>query len=181
MNAARTPLSKTIRRFGQAREGVAAVEFSLIAIPFFFLTFGLAEVGLMGLAQTSLNFAVADAGRQIRTGQAQLGGVTFADVQEQICGGLNQFMSLDCAGVLYLDVQRFNTFDEINGIAGPVTAGEFDDSGFAFEPGGPNDIVVVRAYYRWRTITPMFETLLGNTSDGERILASSMLFRNEPY
>lgn len=181
MNPPSATPKNALRRFGQAREGVAAIEFGLIAVPFFFLTFGLAEVGLMGLAQTSLNFAVSDAGRQIRTGQAQLGGVTYVEVQEEICDGLNAFMALECAGAFYLDVQRFNSFDEINDIEGPISAGVFDDSGFGFEPGVANDYIVVRAYYRWHTITPMFENLLGNVAGGERILASSMMFRNEPY
>jgi hypothetical protein len=40
---------------------------------------------------------------------------------------------------------------------------------------------VVRAYYRWRPLTPLFEGLIGNTTNGERILVSAMMFRNEPF
>jgi hypothetical protein len=39
----------------------------------------------------------------------------------------------------------------------------------------------VRAYYRWRIMTPMFETVFQNIEGGERVLAATMMFRNEPY
>ena len=174
-------LRRLVRRFGRAREGVTAIEFGLVATPFFFLIFGLAEVGMLGLAQTSLNFAVADAGRQIRTGQAQLNGLTEAEIQQRICGNLNDFMVMSCAGALYIDVETFESFVAASPMASPVVDGVFDDSGFAYAPGGPNDIVVVRAFYRWSVITPMFEALLGNVAGGERLLSSTMMFRNEPY
>ena len=40
-------LRRLVRRFGRAREGVTAIEFGLVATPFFFLIFGLAEVGIV--------------------------------------------------------------------------------------------------------------------------------------
>jgi Flp pilus assembly protein TadG len=172
---------KALRRFSRAREGVSAVEFSLVATPFFFLTFGLAEVGMLGLAQTSLNFAVYDAGRQIRTGQAQLGGLTHAEIETMVCDGLNKFIRMSCAETLYLDVQRFDSFVDAAPISDPVTDGVFNDAGFSYLPGGPDDIVVVRAFYRWQVLTPLFEGLLGNINGGDRLLSSTMMFRNEPY
>ncbi len=172
---------KAFGRFGRAREGATAVEFGLIALPFFFLTFGLAEVAMLGFAQTSLNFAVSDAGRQIRTGQAQQNGVTYAEIQDQICDGLNEFMALSCENTLYLDVDQFDSFLDASAMESPIDEGNFVDTGFAYDPGGASEIVVVRAYFRWSIVTPMFENIFGNVSGGERILSSTMMFRNEPY
>lgn len=174
-------IRKAFGRFGRAREGATAVEFGLIVLPFFFLTFGLAEVAMLGFAQTSLNFAVSDAGRLIRTGQAQQNGVTYTEIQNQICDGLNEFMALSCENTLYLDVERFDSFLDASTLDSPIDAGNFVDTGFGYAPGGASEIVVVRAYFRWSIVTPMFENIFGNVSGGERILSSTMMFRNEPY
>lgn len=172
---------RTLRRFGRARRGSAAVEFSIVVVPFFLLTFGLAEVSMLGFAQTSLDFAVAETARQIRTGQAQINGVSYSDIQDELCEELNNFMVVGCEGNLYLDVDRFDSFVDIGANNTPIQDGEFQASGFGFSPGAPSDIVVVRAYYRWQIMTPLFQGIFANTSAGERILVSTMMFRNEPY
>jgi Flp pilus assembly protein TadG len=171
------------RRFARARRGSAAVEFSIVALPFFVLMFGLAEVAMIGFAQTSLDFAVSETARQIRTGQAQMGGLSRADIEEQLCDEVNNFIILSCGGNLFLDVKQFASFvDAGNDNNDPINDdGEFDDSGFGYQPGAPADIIVVRAYYRWHVMTPMFEPVFQNISGGDRILVSTMMFRNEPY
>lgn len=174
-------LNRARRRFGKARRGSAAVEFAFVVLPFFLLTFGTAEIALIGLAQSSLNFAVADAGRLIRTGQAQTGGVTEAEISQMICDRLNNFMVMSCIDTLYLDVDRFDSFVDVQGQQNALQNGNFDEGVLGYEPGDPSQIVVVRAYYRWRMITPMFERILANVGSGDRILVSTMMFRNEPY
>lgn len=170
------------RRFGRAREGMAALEFAIVVLPFFLLTIGLAEISMIGFAQTSLDFAVSETARQIRTGQAQMGGLTEGEIQERLCDEVNNFVVLSCDGNLFLDVNRFDSFvDAENGVQNPIQDNEFQDPGFQYNPGAPSDIVVVRAYYRWEIMTPMFEPVFSNVSHGQRILVSTMMFRNEPY
>ena len=173
---------KALRRFARARRGSAAVEFALVLMPFFLLTFGLAEVSMIGFAQTSLDFAVSETARQIRTGQAQTTGVTEAQIRAQLCSELNNFIVMGCDGNLYLDVRRFNSFvDASNNAQAPIQNNQFNSGGMGYQPGQPSDIVVVRAYYRWKVMTPLFEPIFQNISGGERILVSTMMFRNEPY
>ena len=169
-----------LRRFGAAREGAAAVEFALIAMPFFLLTFALAEVTMAGFAQTSLDFAVANTSRQVRTGEVQTDGVTAEQLKSDICDTMNWLLAADCDGNLYLDIDTYESFVDVDP-AMPIEDGELNEGGFGFDPGEPSDIVVVRAFYRWRTITPYFEQIFANTNNGERILASTMMFRNEPF
>jgi Flp pilus assembly protein TadG len=171
---------RALRRFARARNGAAALEFALVAVPFFLLIIGLAEVSMIGFAQTSLNFAVSDVARDIRTGRAQLDGATQADMESRLCDGMGQFLVLNCEDNLFLDVNRFDSFLSVN-VDDPIQNDEFDSGGFVFQPGAPADIVVVRAYYRWRVITPMFESAFQNVSGGERVLSATMMFRNEPY
>jgi Flp pilus assembly protein TadG len=173
---------KAFRRFGRAREGIAALEFAIVALPFFLLTIGLAEISMIGFAQTSLDFAVSETARQIRTGEAQMGGLDEDQIQQRLCDEVNGFVVLDCDGNLFIDVNRFDSFvDADNDNQEPIQDGEFEDTGFGYDPGAPSDIVVVRAYYRWEIMTPLFEPIFENVSGGERILVSTMMFRNEPY
>lgn len=173
---------KAFRRFARARRGSAAVEFALVLMPFFLLTFGMAEVAMIGFAQTSLDFAVNETARQIRTGQAQSGGVTETQIKAQLCDEVNNFIAMGCDGNLFLDVRRFSSFvDAGNGAQSPIQNNQFSDAGMGYQPGAASDIVVVRAYYRWHVITPLFEPIFQNISGGERILVSTMMFRNEPF
>lgn len=182
MAAAKTPMRAALWRFKRARKGSAAIEFAAVVFPFFLFLFGLAEIAMIGFAQTSLNYAVAETARQIRTGQAQNAGQSAGDMRQALCDELNAFMMMECDGNLFLDVDRFDSFTNANNnAAAPIQNGEFNDTGFGYTPGGASDIVVVRAYYRWQVMTPMFAAVFANVSGEQRILVSTMMFRNEPF
>jgi hypothetical protein len=63
----------------------------------------------------------------------------------------------------------------------PIQDNQFQPGGMNYSPGAASDIVVVRAFYRWQIMTPMFEPVFQNVSGGQRILVSTMMFRSEPY
>lgn len=170
---------RSLLRFGRARDGATVVEFALVAAPFFLMMVGLAEIALIGFAQTTLDYAVSDTARSIRTGQVQMEGQTPEEVERALCDNLTALMPLSCNN-LYLDVDEFSSFVDVQ-MTNPIRNGEFNESGFGFEPGAPSAIVVVRAYYRWETVTPFFKQVFANVSNGERLLASTMMFRNEPF
>lgn len=180
MFARRNRLGRALRRFGRARKGHAAVEFALVAIPFFLLIVGLAEIALLGFAQTSLNFAVSNVARDIRTGNAQLQGFTQTTMEDRLCDDMTTFLVLNCEDNLFLDVKKFDSFLSIN-LDSPIQNGQFDSGGFDYQPGAPSEIVVVRAYYRWSMLTPVFGDVFQNIEGGHRILTATMMFRNEPY
>jgi Flp pilus assembly protein TadG len=170
------------KRFARARRGSAAVEFALVALPFFLLAIGLAEISRIGFAQTTMDLGVSEAARQIRTGRAQIANLGQVEIKQQICDQINTLIVLDCEANLFIDVDRFNSFvDADNANANPIQNGAFNGGGMGYTPGAPSDIVVVRAYYRWQIMTPLFEPIFQNISGGERILVSTMMFRNEPY
>jgi Flp pilus assembly protein TadG len=175
-------MRRALRRFGRARRGAAAVELALVIVPFFLLVTGLAEVAMIGFAQTSLDFAVSETARRIRTGEDQVANRSYSDIQTDLCSQVNNFLILSCNGNLYLDVQRFASFvDAANGQVNPVQNSQFQTGTFGYNPGAPSDVVVVRAYYRWQVMTPLFQPIFQNISGGQRILVSTMMFRDEPY
>ena len=62
-------LNYMLRRFRRDEEGVAAVEFAMVAFPFFFLLTTIIEASLFFFAGQMLESAVDRVGRDIRTGQ----------------------------------------------------------------------------------------------------------------
>lgn len=172
---------KALKRFGRSRRGSAAVELAAVLAPFFLLTGGLAEVAMIGFAQASLDFAVSETAREIRTGRAQQANLSATDVKEQVCLNMSSFLVLRCDLDLFLDINRFTSYAAAaNGAPNPIQNGQFQPGGFRFAPGGGSDIVVVRAYYRWGIMTPFFETFFANAGH-DRIIVSTMMFRNEPF
>ncbi len=82
--------------FGKNDSGATAVEFALIALPFFTVVFGIIEVGLSHFVNRMVDNAVINASREIRTGQAHDGGYDAATFETRICGNLPDFLcSLD--------------------------------------------------------------------------------------
>lgn len=174
--------SRALLRFARAEGGATAVEFALVAGPFLLLTVGLGEIAMIGFTQTSLDYAVSETARKVRTGEVQTDGVSASELRTELCETFNRVLGSPCVGKLFLDVRRFNSFVDAGSDSNdPMSDGSMDDSEFAFQPGAPSDIVVVRAYYRWDIITPFFEQVFGNTSSGDRVLSSTMMFRNEPF
>lgn len=163
--------------FIRHQSGSVAVEFAMIAIPFFLFIFALIETALIIFSSIGLDIALGEAARQIRTGQVQAAGLTRAQFHQLVCDGAPSYF--DCADKLKVDVRRFDNFSNTS-FLDPT-----DDNGalilnFSFDPGGPSDIVLARAFYVWNISSPL-GVGLANMSGNNRLLSSSAAFRNEPY
>nr|WP_233343209.1 TadE/TadG family type IV pilus assembly protein [Hyphomonas sp. Mor2] len=171
---------KRFEAFAADKRGIAAVEFALIAVPFFFLIFGLLEVCVIFIMASVLEHGASEASRAIRTGQFQQGGFGELAFKNAVCAELFDLMS--CGERLSLDVKTFSSFAGTNNPSpiDPVT-GDLDDSGFAFSPGGQNDIVVIRVFYEWDLMIPLMSKPLANMSGDRRLLQATVAFRNEPF
>jgi len=172
-------LHKKLQDWAEDKRGIAAVEFAMIAMPFFFLIFGLLEVCAIFIMTTVLEHGLNEASRQIRTGQAQEAGFGAVAFKNAVCSEL--FDLLDCEGNLTLDVKTFADFGSTDNPSPINGSGDFDSSDFDYSPGGANEIVVVRAFYEWDLFTPVMSAPLANLKDGKRLLQSTIAFRNEPF
>lgn len=170
------------RRFAKAREGATAVEFALIAVPFLGLIFGILELGMVFMVSTTLDNATESAAREIRTGQLQGEKGTVATFKTKVCGEMS-WLGSGCNDSLYLQVKKFPKFSDV-AIVDPKTPEDLENMKTKpeeyFVPGGPQDIIVVRAYYEWDLITPLLNKGL-ETIDGKRLIVSTVTFRNEPF
>ena len=161
--------SGNLGRLARARRGAVAVEYAMLALPFFTILFAILETGYIFFAAILIEGATAEAARQIRTGAVQEAGAPLAQFQAILCNNL--FGVVPC-GDLVIDVRNFTRFADANPppIAGPT-----------FAPGAAGDVVVVRVAYQWSFITPFIDTALSNVDGGTRSIVSSAAFRNEPF
>src|SRR5687768_15437920 len=100
--------ARTVRRFARNRGGAAAIEFAIVAAPFFALLFAIMETALVFFAGQVLESAVGDAARMIMTGQAQKEGFSEARFKQEICdraGGM-----FDCSSGVAVDVRTYTSF-----------------------------------------------------------------------
>lgn len=172
-------LRRKLTAWASERRGQAAVEFALVAAPFFFIIFGLMEICLIFIMSTVLEHAVSDASREIRTGQAQEAGFSKLEFRNSVCDKMFGLMS--CDSNLHVDVKKLSSFSSAD-LSSPVDgSGNFDDSGFTFQPGGANDIVAVRVYYEWTLVTPILSAPLANLANGKHLIQATAVFRNEPF
>jgi Flp pilus assembly protein TadG len=173
-------IRRRLSGFARAEGGAAAVETALVATPFFFLVFGILELAVVFLASASLDNATERAARTIRTGELQTGAApTQAAFKQAICANFG-WMQSSCLSDLYVDVRTFSSFQSVSEPQ-PLTNGVFDPSVLAFSPGGPSDVVVVRAYYEWPLVVPGLDQAMANISGGKRLMIATSTFRNEPY
>jgi Flp pilus assembly protein TadG len=172
-------LKRRMDRLSKDQKGAAAVEFAMIAAPFFFLIFGLLEVCMLFIMSTVMEHAVSESSRVIRTGQAQQDGFDETEFRDLICTKV--FDLLECDEQLHIDVEKLDSFSG-GSTAVPIDAGgNVDTSEFGFDPGGPNEVVAVRAYYEWSLITPVLSAPLSNMNGGKHLIQANAVFRNEPY
>lgn len=169
--ARRLPLGGA-RALARDEGGATAVEFALVLAPFLLLFFGLLELGLVYLATVTLENAVIDSSRQIRTGQVQVAGTSASAFKTLTCSNM-PWLASACSTALRVDVRTVSTFASASNLTTPTTT--------CWDPGGPASLVVVRAYYAWPVVTPLLHAALSAGTDGKRTLTAATAFVNEPY
>lgn len=170
----------------RGKSGSAMVEFALIGPVFLLMLFAIFETGMAFFGQMILENAVKVTGREIRTGQAQALGKTQAQFRQDVCDQVKVLLS--CADDrLFVDVRSFGNFGAAD-FPPPVDAqGNLVPNLNAYNPGnsgqvpGGNSIVLVRIFYTWQLITPLFSQYFSNMSGQTRLISASMAFKNEPF
>jgi len=167
------------RRFARASRGAAAVEFALLALPFFGLLFAVFEIGMLFLISTTLENATADAARMIRTGQMQSANATVAAFKTQICSEL-AWVGSNCASNLSVNVQTFSSFSGVTPV-NPITNKTVNTAAMQFNMGAAGDIVLVQAFYQWKLVAPLIDGATPTLNNGMTLISATAVFRNEPY
>lgn len=155
--------------------GTNAVEFALLALPFFGLLLGVIQLGLIFLASQSLDEAVDNAAREIRTGQTRTINTAVNIFRTNLCDDIPIIM--DCENNLQVSVQSFASFAETTSTTlfvdnNPVITGDY-------ETGDGGDLVVISA----AVSIPLVAGSLFGTGDGSgrTRLTTSLVFTNENF
>jgi Flp pilus assembly protein TadG len=172
-------LFRTSTSLLRAKNGSVAVEFALIGLPFFMMIMGLLEVAFMYASATVLEGGTVAAARMVRTGQAQHSADATETFKTTLCDQVSAL--IPCADLVFEAIHPpDNTFADADGIPP-----QFDSHGNlvsqGFDPGGVNDVVVMRVAYRYHYMTPFVSNMFTNNTDGSVLLMSTVTVKNEPY
>lgn len=177
----RPTLMQRLRRRRGASEGSAAVEFALVALPFFFMLFAIMEIGLIFVTDAVLTNAVMETGRLVRTGQASQSNLTPAQFKTALCSRMN-ILSSGCDGRATVDVRVIPQYRQINPPPpDPLSGASFSTNGLTYTNGQPGSLVLVRVWYKQPLFTPFLAQGLSRLGDGDSVLTATATFRNEPW
>lgn len=179
--------------FLQRDDGTTAIEFAMVAVPFFMFIFGLMGVSTYFFIMTSIEKGMDQASRLVRTGQAQASDMTVGDFRKTICRRANSKADTDTTDSgwvkcnnLQIFVQTFGSWADVqpasclnNNQAVVSTANDSDK--IADYSGEANAIVLVTACYRWKMAGKLPYINLGQMADGSMMMQSATAFRTEPY
>jgi Flp pilus assembly protein TadG len=175
--------TKFVRRMIKSESGAAAVEFSLVAFPFFMIMGCICETGIMLFSEYAIQAGVQEAAREIRTGQAQNASLSAAGFKSKICELAG--IVVDCEAGLTVYVRPANTFTALEAtMPSYLNVGAKPDgtpNPTSYNCGGPSQAAAVIATYDWDFTMPFME-FLGNINGGEmRRLYGLAIFQNEPF
>jgi hypothetical protein len=169
------------RAFGRDQTGDTAIEFGILALPFFTLVLAILQTAIMFLSTQVLDSALEDASRRIRTGQAT--SYTLDQFRNYMCG--YTFNLLDCSQI-QLKAQVIDDFSSVDTTV-PETCDydegtcEWTENWQAYDPGSGRSVMQVSAYYRYPLLVVLPYFNLKNQPDNYRLISAIRVFRNEPF
>ncbi|HEU0061055.1 MAG TPA: TadE/TadG family type IV pilus assembly protein [Hyphomicrobiaceae bacterium] len=178
-----------LRRWQAAQSGATAIEFGMVALPFVLLLFGILSVCLYFFTTFTLENAVWQAARAIRTGQVQQsqGDYTAATTNDDrkklfkkaMCAKAPSFFN--CLGKAVVIVQSNANFGSIVEPKCATNGVMAEEATAAFDPGNASSVVLVTVCYPWDFGGKLPFIRLGNLQNGALLMQASVTFRTEPY
>ncbi len=177
-----TAMSK--QRYTKSESGAAAVEFAMVALPFFMLLGVILETGVMMFFEYTLQASVQKASRLIRTGQAKSLALTAASFKTEICKTAGLLMDCNSKVTVYVDSDP-NGFGALEAkFPAPTSVGSASDGSpgpSSFNCGAPLNAVGVVATYDWNFAFPFMNFNANTSVTTKRRLTGVVMFANEPF
>ena len=192
--------ASTLIRLLADQAAASAVEFALIAIPFFALLLGILELGLMFILNVSLDSAIANFATQVRTGQIQAPGsaatsstgalLDLSGAKTAICNNILLVPQSICLSQLQLDVRPLSNFQNTNSAA-PISGTTFNSTNLCYYSGNEGSTVQITGYYLYSILNPLllaafsqittYTTSGGSASGNFFPIVATQVFRSENY
>lgn len=168
---------RLLRAFSKDRKGSAAIEFAILALPFFVVIFAIAEIAVMFFVDSGLDAALHRAVRQVRVGVAKSGNWNAVKFKEQVCKELS--FSFGCSQSLKVRAVLVTNMASVDKIS-PITNGALNVKE-DFNLGDSGSYVLVQAFMPWDPVFSLYAVSSARLSDGSYVLGSSELIKNEPF
>src|SRR5689334_9428988 len=136
------------RSFARDERGVTAIEFGVLALPFFTIVFAILETAMVFFAGQVLDSAVEDASRMIKTGRAQAANYQLSDFRTLMCG--YTFNLFDCSKIR-IKIQKISSFSAAELTPTIQTCTQTQCTWAmteSYNAGKGREVVQVLAYYR---------------------------------
>lgn len=168
---------RLLRSLSKDREGSAAIEFAILALPFFVVIFAIAEIAIMFFVDSGLDAALHKAVRQVRVGVAKSGNWDVTKFKQVVCGELS--FSFDCSSKLKVRATVVTDMSSITK-ASPISSGSLNVTE-DFNLGDSGSYVLVQAFLPWNPTFKLYSISSAQLSDGSYVLGSAELIKNEPF
>lgn len=190
--------------FKADQRGTTAIEFGMVAAPFFLFAFAIMGIGLQFFTMNALEHGVESAARKIRTGQIQAGQTvnganqpyTNQEFKQMVCDEAGSY--IDCAKLI-VHIDSGEEWADV-AITPCLTSGSLTPSGgnsgdaVTTKTGGASQVVLVTVCYQWDlggTMWQNYWNLLATgawADDGDTaqtadivVMQAVSTFRTEPY
>lgn len=168
---------RLLRSLLKDRKGSAAIEFAILALPFFVVIFAIAEIAVMYFVDSGLDAALHKAVRQVRVGVAKSGSWDAVKFKDVVCKELSY--SFGCATKLKVRATVITNMAAITK-ASPISGGSLNVSE-DFDLGDSGSYVLVQAFLPWDPTFKLYTLSSAQLSDGSYVLGSAELIKNEPF
>ncbi len=179
-----------LRGFLRRDDGATAIEFAILAMPFFMLLFGIIEISIIFFTGSNVKNATLEASRRIRTGEFNTTYAASTDLEADFKNLLCREMTAagnttalnTCLGRLSVKVKTLSDFSSATAFAVPPVIDPLAPPPPNFEISSGGDTVIVTSTYKYPLTIPSEISRLSNI-DGEnsRNITSVTAFRNEPF
>jgi len=169
-----------LKRFFGNDDGVVAIEFAALALPFIAIIVVTFETATVFLASMVMDRGMSQAARFIQTGQASQVSLSEDGFKALVCD--SAVILPNCLANIKVDVTKFDEFTDAEFPSMRKPNGDLkEDEDFNFDIGQAESTIVVRVAYEWPILSSNINSGLGNMNNGNRLLISSWAFKNEPF
>lgn len=194
-STARNIKKSGLKRLFRSKDGAAAIEFALLAIPYFLIVFAIIETFVAYTAEQLVANGVDTMGRKLRTGNITVTSTTASTYMNQtqfrraFCGEISILIQCSEAEIatpnkLWLDAKPYTNFSDMPTTI-PMANGDLNTTGLSFAPGGSGTKNMLRAYYKWDVTTDLLRPYISNAgpTGGSKyfLIVETSAFKNEDY